>query len=170
MTPAEKNAFRQQELEGRARSAGIEYTSLPALERWITPDEYARVLAPCLQSKGFDATVTPDGVLESNVPDAQASAHERAKLECEAMYAIDPRFQTMEADAALTVLWEYYDSFAIPCLRRHGVEPLEPLPTREAFVQGAPWRGRPSENLPRAQRELLATECPSGPPAAAFGG
>lgn len=166
----EAATLRDRWLSARAAELGVDKGSVPPLVRLVSPDETAEVTAACMREKGFDAKISPDGMVEVNRPDSQAAAEELASFECDAMFTVDARFLVPGTSGLAEILWEYNRDFLIPCIEEQGYEILESLPSKEAFVSGTPWQGNPAEILAKDERSALLAACPNQPPAAAFTG
>lgn len=172
LSAAESSSLRDAWLASMASYVDIDPSTLPGLVRWVSPDEVPQVIAACLRDKGWPATAEPDSSISINgVSDSQARAFDVASLECDAMYSVDPRFLRPDPVVTAEILWEYNDTFLIPCLRERGYEPDEPLPTKEVFAQRTtPWYAHPEAGLGVAEHNALKAACPVAPPAAALTG
>lgn len=149
-------------LESVAEGFNVSVASLPPRVRIVRLSEIADVLAQCSTDAGFPATVSSDGRARSDLPADRARA--LAELACAAQYPPDPRFLgDGPQPAVLGVVWEYLDTFLVPCLRAHGQEPSVQLPPREQFVRDPTWDGYPW-SLPPLKQNLLEVQCPQSPP------
>lgn len=134
MSPEEMAQWRIKELKGIASSLGVTPTSTPALVYWTLPDEQPIPVSKCLRDRGWDATAGPDGgTLVSGVQDAQKSAMKLDQYECIAQFSVDPRYMT-PTPQMLGAVWEYFESYGIPCMAHFGFTPDEALPSRETFI------------------------------------
>ena len=155
-------------LELMAAGFDVSLGDLPARVRTVPPSQLGATLAQCSTDAGFPAVQQADGRVTSDQPDAPGRA--RAELDCAATYPPDPRFLGDPQDPAiLAAVWEYYDTFVIPCLAAHRVQPHTALPGREQFLADPVWEPCP-QYLSPLQLQVLEAHCPATPPYEAVGG
>lgn len=97
------------------------------------------------------------------MPPDQQDAYEIAEYECTAMYFVDPRVVQPITPERLSLIYDYFSEFVVPCLIEQGRAPTEPLPSRQVFIDaGGLWNG-----YPRGDAEMQDA-CPQNPPSRAL--
>lgn len=142
-------------------------------ERYISTEEYAAVMVPCLTEQGIPVRALPDGGIGfDDIP------LELAPLQMEAMYRCDARFPTHPLFAEpldndqLRRLYGYMVEDLLPCLEEEGYA-TPPPPSVETFIESYSdpeayvWSPYPVED-PRLEQEAewarLNEVCPQTPP------
>lgn len=140
-----------------------------AFERYISPDEYAAVMVPCLTEQGIPATALPDGgVGYGDWPEEQWLLQAEAAYRCNVRFPVHPIFEDPLSDDQLRRLYDYLVNELTPCLEEEGYSPSLP-PTVDVFVasyESHPWSPWP-EYDPRLEGEAewyrLNEACPQVP-------
>lgn len=142
-------------------------------ERYISPEEYAGVMVPCLTEQGIPARPLPDGgVGFGDIPPEQAQAQREALYRCWVRFPTHPLFERPLDDDQLRRLYDYNVGELTACLEREGYT-VPPPPSLEAFIESysdpetLPWNPYPADD-PRLEREAewyrLNQACPQIPP------
>lgn len=181
MTDEEKRDLREEWLETTATELDVVNPPVVDLVRWTTPgDDYGDAVGSCLREAGFDAVFDGFGGFDypEGIPESQDAANNLAWYECNASYTLDPRYSQQWTDDQLHVLWEYWETFYVPCLEAHDVlVDLQQRPSKDAWVSrfNTPdriswWPSDSLAGLPDSEREAVEAVCPDYPPAAVFYG
>lgn len=142
-------------------------------ERYISLDEFAAVMVPCLVEQGMPARVLPDGGIGwGDIPPEQGQAQSEALYRCYVRFPTHTLFeQPLNADQ-LRRLYEYQAGELTACLEGEGYT-VPPPPSAEAFIEsyydpavvtchpypvGDPRLGR------EAEWHRLNEVCPQNPP------
>jgi hypothetical protein len=133
--PAEFAPPSVDDLRGLAARYGLDDPPTDVeFERYISPDEYAIVMVPCLNELGIPASTLPDGgVGFGDIPADQALAQKEAMYRCEVRYPTHPRFLEPLDDGQLRRLYAYFVDELVHCLEAEGYV-VDPPPTMETFV------------------------------------
>lgn len=139
------------------------------IERLVSPDEWAAVMAQCLADEGFTTVkANSDGSIEWG-DIAQAQAFDVARYACSATFPQDPKYMRPLTDAQLDKLYNYYVGDLTQCLTDLGYKTSVP-PSQQVFREtydSTPW-------LPFSEaasqvagspelRSQLDRECPQTP-------
>lgn len=142
-------------------------------ERYISPEEYAAVMVPCVTEQGIPVEALPDGGLSfGDIPPEQSVLQAEAMYRCEVRFPTHPMFLEPLDSQQLERLYDYFVGDLTACL--HGEEYETPAPpSREAFVasyydpDAEPWSPWPV-NDPRLEVveewHRLNQVCPQSPP------
>lgn len=160
MTQEVMLAMRAQALDQTAIDHSLGDIEIPALVRWIYPEEISSTIPPCLAERGFAVTTGLMGY-SSHVPESQQSAFNRAEFECTAMYSLYPQFSQPPTRELLSLSYDYVSEFVVPCLSSRGIR-ME-IPTKQAFLDDPAY----VYNYPFSNVEASAA-CPLNPPAQAM--
>jgi hypothetical protein len=144
-----------------------------AFERYISPEEYAAVMVPCLTEQGIPAHALPDGgVGYGEIPMEQGTLQREALYRCSVRFPTHPLFSEPLDDDQLRRLYGYLVGDLTACLEREGYT-VPPPPTVETFiasysgVSGGVWSPYPMDD-PRLERPegwyRLNEVCPQSPP------
>lgn len=139
-------------------------------ERYISPEEYAGVMVPCLTEQGIPATALPDGgVGFGDLPEEEWVLQREAMYRCNVRFPIDPMFDEPLSEDQLRRLYAYLVEHLTPCLEDEGYATTPPPPVEEfiaSYSGGRPWSPWPV-NDPRLQDEAewyrLNEVCPQSP-------
>ncbi|MBD8023455.1 nitrogenase component 1 family protein [Microbacterium gallinarum] len=103
--------------------------------REIEPEDWASVIAGCLDEQGFQTVVRADGGIENpGVPAAQQEALAVAQFVCGASYPFPEKYSQPLTEAQLSRLYEFWVVESVPCLQSFGLNP--PLaPTLAVFLE-----------------------------------
>jgi len=105
-----------------------------AFERYISPDEYAAAMVPCLTQQGIPARALPDGgVSFGDIPPEQALAQHEAMYRCHVRFPTHPLFAEPLDDDQLRRLYDYLVNDLTACLKDEGYTTAAP-PTVETFI------------------------------------
>jgi hypothetical protein len=126
-------------------------------KKYPKPVDLAKARAKCLVSKGWSATVSADGSLESNFPSSQGDDFDRDDIACQREVGIDP-----EAPTPQEVVKRDYKLYveAARCLRNHGW-PIGDPPTLQTFLdtyETDPWM--PWDSVPGTDADRAEVACP----------
>lgn len=103
-------------------------------ERYISPDEYAAVMVPCLTEQGIPARPLPDGgVGYGDIPPEQARLQAEALYRCRLRFPTHPLFLEPLHDDQLRRLYDYQVGDLTTCLEREGYA-VPPPPSAEVFI------------------------------------
>jgi hypothetical protein len=96
-------------------------------DRFIKADEYSKVHADCVSAQGFTATASWDGGIHYDpaLPGDQQPALAEAIFRCQVKFPAHPKYAQPRTEAQIRVLYDYYVSELVPCLRREGYDPAE---------------------------------------------
>lgn len=142
-------------------------------ERYISPDEYAAVMVPCLTEQGIPAHPLPDGgVGYGDIPPDQALQQREALYRCMVRFPTNPLFNQPLNNDQLRRLYDYLVGDLTTCLEDQGYS-VPPPPSVETFIDSyyAPgadvWSPYPIDD-PRLDQEeewyRLNQVCPQSPP------
>lgn len=141
--------------------------------RYISPEDYAAVMVPCLTDQGIPVTALPDGGIGfEDIPLDQAVLQAEAMYRCEVRFPTHPIFlEPLDSDQ-LRRLYDYLVEDLAACLVSEGYVTSAP-PTVEVFIAsyGDPnvekWSPWPIDD-PRlkdiAEWDRLNGVCPQIPP------
>lgn len=139
-------------------------------ERYISPEEYAAVMVPCLTEQGIPARALPDGgVGYDDLPEEEWVRQREAVYRCSVRFPTHPMFEEPLSDDQLRRLYSYLVDDLTPCLEDEGYATTAP-PTLEVFIETYPagnaWSPWPA-NDPRLHDEeewyRLNVACPQSP-------
>lgn len=139
-------------------------------ERYISPEEYAAVMVPCLTEQGIPASELPDGgVGFGDLPEEQWELQREAMYRCSVRFPTHPMFEEPLSDDQLRRLYDYLVGDLMPCLEEEGYATTPP-PTVEVFIASYPdgngWSPWPVSD-PRLEDEeewyRLNEVCPQSP-------
>lgn len=103
-------------------------------ERYISPDEYAAVMVPCLTEQGIPATPLGDGGISfGDIEPEQGQLQREGMYRCSARFPVHPLFADPLDEDQLRRLYEYLVDDLAPCLEREGYS-TPPPPSLEAFM------------------------------------
>lgn len=103
--------------------------------REIEPEDWASVIAGCLDEQGFQTVVRADGGIENpGVPSAQQEALAVAKFVCGASYPFSEKYSQPLTETQLSRLYEFWVGESVPCLQSFGLNP-PPAPTLAVFLE-----------------------------------
>ncbi|MDY3678767.1 MAG: hypothetical protein SO046_06095 [Actinomyces urogenitalis] len=164
-------------------------TPIPDLISWS--DGADQEILQCLNEAGFQARQADPsgGIIVDGLAEAQSRPYHQALWTCSAQYTPSPEQLQPWGEEQYSVLYEYYTTFYLPCLKRQGIDlaPSADIPTQEAWVTHAMsgqnlehlWMPTDSTQWDAAYQrkvsdqrvwDLLAQECPPKPPASALYG
>lgn len=142
-------------------------------ERYISPEEYAATVVPCLTEQGIPATALPDGGIGfGDIPPEQALVQAEAMYRCEVRFPTHPMFLEPLDDDQLRRLYDYLAGDLTTCLEFEGYATLPP-PTVEAFIASyrvpnvaswSPWPVDDPRLLDITESGRLNQVCPQAPP------
>lgn len=142
-------------------------------ERYISPEEYAAVMVPCLTEQGIPVKALPDGGIGfEDIPPEQAVLQSEAMYRCSVRFPTHPLFAEPLDDEQLRRLYDYLVEDLTVCLEEEGYA-APPPPTVEAFISsysdpGADaWSPYPVEDSrldQEAEWYRLNNVCPQTPP------
>ncbi len=174
LSDEEKEHYRRIHLESLIdEEYPVDVDKLPPVVAYLSFHEVGTVMAACLKQAGWEAKPSQAGtVYEASVPPDQRPKFNEAKLACEAMYPIDPRYvkgwQEGPNRALAETLYEYNRDFLAKCVARYGYK-LK-LPSKEVYIANLLGHGPHDTGYPDDD-ERVAVACPYEPPAeAVFGG
>jgi hypothetical protein len=104
--------------------------------RFISGDEWSRVIPACLANSGWPVTISSDGWSSTSLDASEKGAFEVANYVCEAQYPLDPRYSIPLNRDQQAYLYAYYVQVLKPCLELHGYAPPGPAPTLAEFLNG----------------------------------
>ena len=139
-------------------------------ERYISPEEYAAVMVPCLTEQGIPVRALPDGgVGFDDWPEEQWLLQAEAVYRCHVRFPTHPMFEEPLSDDQLRRLYSYLVDDLTPCLEDQGYATTAP-PAVEVFIETYPvgnaWSPWPA-NDPRLHDEeewyRLNVACPQSP-------
>lgn len=139
--------------------------------RYLRPDEFGVVRADCMKKQGFDAVPTTDGGIEYvDIPNDQAEAQTLARYRCEVMYPVHPRYSMPLDERQHRLIYDYYVTKLVPCLRAHGYDPGA-VPSVETFLatvntkqSWSPYAAVNDRQPSKAEWEAINRDCPQSPP------
>lgn len=103
-------------------------------ERYISPEEYAAVMVPCLTEQGIPARELPDGGISfDDVRPEQARLQREAMYRCSVRFPTHPLFTEPLDEAQLGRLYDYLVEDLTECLQDEGYA-TPPPPSLEAFI------------------------------------
>jgi len=159
MSEEEMNRIRIEQIAALAKQLDLGSPEVPALIRWIYPEDIGTTIVPCLRDKGFDVTPNAAGNgYSTGVSRAQEKAFGLAEWQCSAMYTIDSRITLPPTTAQYGIDYDYVKEFLLPCLAKLGYADLE-LPSKEVYLASGGWTGYPRGDMTAQAR------CPRNPPA-----
>jgi hypothetical protein len=139
-------------------------------ERYISPEEYAAVMVPCLTEQGIPAHPLPDGgVGYGDWPEEQWLLQAEAAYRCNVRFPIDPMFEEPLNENQLRRLYSYLVDELTPCLEDEGYATTTP-PTVDVFIGSYPtghaWSPLPANDPGLHDEEewyRLNVACPQSP-------
>lgn len=142
-------------------------------ERYISPEEYAAVMVPCLTEQGIPARTLPDGgVGFDDIPEEQWLMQREAMYRCSVRFPTHPMFDEPLNEDQLRRLYDYLVGDLTPCLEDEGYAATTPPPTVDVFIASyydsaaGPWSPWPVSD-PRLQEmaewDRLSVVCPQSP-------
>lgn len=142
-----------------------------AFERYISLDEYADVLVPCLTEQGIPAQALPDGgVGFGDIPPEQAILQAEALYRCHVRFPTHPMFSEPLDDDQLRRLYGYLTGDLTRCVESEGYDTTAP-PTVEVFIASyydpgtVAWSPWPADDLQDpAEWDRMSEVCPQAPP------
>lgn len=142
-------------------------------ERYISLDEYAEVLVPCLTEQGIPAHASADGgITFGDIPPEQALLQAEAIYRCEVRFPIHPMFSEPLNDEQLRRLYRYLTEDLRNCIEAEGYETTSP-PSEEVFIESyydpgavawSPWPIDDPRLQDQAEWGRLSEVCPQSPP------
>lgn len=138
--------------------------------RYISPEEYAAVMVPCLTEQGIPVRALPDGgVGYDDLPEEEWVRQREAGYRCHVRFPTHPMFEEPLSDDQLRRLYSYLVDDLTPCLEDEGYATTAP-PAVEVFIETYPvgnaWSPWPA-NDPRLHAEeewyRLNVACPQSP-------
>jgi hypothetical protein len=139
--------------------------TIPAVarERFIDIEDYAEVMAQCLNESGLNATAESDGGFVTEIPTGQEEAYAIGDYTCHLKFPVDPRYFAPLNESQLTYLYDYLTGELTDCLETNGYDIEEP-PTREAFSNSeGDWSPYTDLNPPGSLWASLEKQCPQSP-------
>lgn len=144
-----------------------------AFERYISPEEYATVMVPCLTEQGIPVRALADGgIAFDDIPPEQALLQAEAMYRCDVRFPTHPLFAEPLDDEQLRRLYGYLVGDLTACLEAEGYA-SSPPPTVETFIasysdpNAEVWTPYPVDD-PRLQQpeewDRLNEICPQAPP------
>lgn len=144
-----------------------------AFERYISLDEYAEVLVPCLTEQGIPAQALPDGGIGfGDIPPEQAILQAEALYRCHVRFPTHPMFSEPLNDDQLRRLYGYLTGDLTTCVEAEGYETTRP-PTEEVFIASyydpgavawSPWPADDPRLQDPAEWDRMSEVCPQSPP------
>lgn len=136
----------------------------------VTGEQWAQIVADCMNAAGFDNYQAADGGLYIQYvsrPADDATAEVVANFSCNENIWVEGEEEYLLNSAQIDYLYDYYQDMLVPCLFVHEVE-VGDLPTRELFM-GAnggwnPYFTVASASWPLLEDGTVFTECPAMPP------
>ena len=105
-----------------------------AIIRLTSYEEWAEVMAQCLNEHGFEVTETGDGGYSTEaLSRVQQAAFEIARYVCTAQYPLDPKYRRAPNDQQMNALYDYYVGELTECVTNLGYE-VSPSPSRQEFL------------------------------------
>jgi hypothetical protein len=163
-------ALREQYLVDVARMNGLADMEIPALVRWVTPDEWPQAMSDCLEQEGVEVEVLADGGFSYEGDKAVLAP---VVWTCQAQYTIDPRTTQPLDDRQVKLLYDYFVNDLKPCVEGEGYEVADP-PSLTTFSESIATGGQEESWSPYAGvvRGTISTEswdelnraCPQEPP------
>lgn len=131
---AQAERLRLAEVQRPENAAGL---PVPDLVEWVDIADWPKAYAQCMTAAGYVATALPDGSVEMGpVPESQISARDIVGWECSSKYPVHPSQDGALSAEQLTVLYEYYTDFFIPCATAAGVKWKDPsIPSEAVFKE-----------------------------------
>ena len=170
MSEQTKEARRTERLAGMAKDLGLTDPPRVDLVRWTEGlTDHATATAACMTDAGFATDVWMGTAAASRAGPAVSLA----AYECEAKYTLDPALDTDWSPAQLSLLYDYWSQFYVPCLEAHGAAvSTAGWPDEAAWVRA--WN-RPDRiewwppddllvSLPEREQAALKTACAPYPP------
>lgn len=165
-------------IEVMSRNYPDQFDESPDLEvdTWLRSNsERSELIAGCLQDAGFPAEPEVSGGVrfDPGVPTSQQDALNEARYECDSRFPLDPAYFGDWNDDQLSVVYEYWDDYFIPCMEAHGhTVPRDDQPSKESFVSSFHTPDRSGWNpgamsfgtLSAGDQESLINVCPPDPP------
>ena len=165
LTPAEAEKARRARLDELAAELKAIPEKIPTVIRVVLPEEWGQAQAKCLTEAGWpgNAVGDPEGGLRTvDPPKSQQKAFDIARYTCQAQYPVDPRVMKLDQSTVDAIQWQYLKEYGIPCVAAHGFVTPTPLPSKEAYMAGAPFRLYPLK--PYTKPDELLRDCPQAPP------
>lgn len=139
--------------------------------RTVDPEEWASVIATCMNDAGFpDVVADGDGSLSWEGPTQQAEQLGLAKYICLAQYPLDPKYTTKPTDEQIGLVYDYLTLVQVPCIEAHGIEVPE-APSRAIFIETyldspewLPYALISAEADAQGVLSELQEQCPQSPP------
>lgn len=193
-SPEQMSADRLNWVEANRTVMGIgESVPVPDLVRWIELGENHQPIVDCMAQNGFAVSLdqTGEGLrFDSATAGSDDSGASPVSLQIWLCYAqFTPKSVVVEHSPEMdAVLYEYYTTFFVPCMRSAGVEFAEEQPSKDVWLasrlnpQGtsAPiwepvnldtWSAESQRKFGSYEAQLeLFDRCPARPPAAALYG
>jgi hypothetical protein len=119
---------------------------VPEVERirFISLDEWATVMADCLNVEGYEASAF-NGALSTDAPEGQELPYALASYACSAKFPVNPRENTPLNEDQIRYLYEYYTQIATPCLEDLGITDLPEPPSMQSYISS--YAGGPDWNI-----------------------
>ena len=141
-----------------------------AAKQVVTGEEWAEIVAECMNSAGFDNYRAIDGGLSIEYVSRSAddaTAEIIAHFSCNENLWLEGEEEYLLNSAQLDYLYDYYQDVLVPCLSVNKVE-IWDQPTREWFI-GAnggwnPYYSVESVSWPLLEDQTIFAECPAMPP------
>ncbi|WP_216388963.1 hypothetical protein [Arcanobacterium phocae] len=183
MTEEEKLQWRTDWLNRNKNIEGVDPSQLndPGLVRFEPTLRDADLsVAQCLNDRGFKAHPHPTGGIQFDPhPQSQEPALLTADWECNAMYTPEPALLTDWSEDQLSLLYDYWDQYFIPCLADHNINvDTSHKPSKQTWVSlfhtpdSISWQ--PDDYLVFVDRypggEQVQKDCPGMPPTDVFYG
>ncbi|MDO4791886.1 MAG: hypothetical protein Q3999_05325 [Buchananella hordeovulneris] len=193
-SPEQLSINRLNWVEGNRTAIGIEQSvPVPDLVRWIELGESHQAIVDCMAQNGFAVSLdqTGEGLrFDSATGGSGDSGTSPISLQIWLCYAqFTPKSVVVEHSPAMdAVLYEYYTTFFVPCMRNVGVEFVEEPPSKDVWLasrlnpQGASapiwepvnldtWSAESQRKYGSYEAQLeLFERCPARPPVAALYG
>jgi hypothetical protein len=144
-----------------------------AFERYISPEQYATVMVPCLTEQGIPVRALADGgIAFDDIPQEQALLQAEAMYRCDVRFPTHPLFAEPLDDEQLRRLYDYLVNDLTACLENEGYASSSP-PTIETFIasysdpNAEVWTPFPVDDPQLQQPEewdRLNEICPQAPP------